>query len=117
VFGLDFAGSQHFTFFSSSGLLDFAFELFLGLTFGVALGEDGCSAEAVDGFVFHEVLGAVVAEAEAGGAVTSEGGFEAEEDDVLAVPSVFVGNQLAEIFLGDVGFAFVVDVEEEFLAG
>ena len=30
---------------------------------------------------------------------------------------VLVGDEIPEVFLGDVGFAFVIDVKEEFLSG
>jgi len=59
----------------------------------------------------------IVTQAESSGSVTSESSSESEEDKVFNVPRVFVGDEFFEIFLGNVGFAVVVDVEEKFLSG
>lgn len=112
VFGLYFSGGQNFSLLSSPRFFDLSFELFLGFTLGVALGEDGGSAETVGGLVFDEVLLAVVAQAEPAGSVSTEGSLESEQHDVFGFPVVFVGDQIAKLLLRHVGLALVVHVQQ-----
>ena len=54
---------------------------------------------------------------EAGGSVSSEGSSESEEDEVLGIPIELGRDEILEIFLRNVGFSLVVDVEKKFSAG
>jgi len=54
----------------------------------------------------------VVVQAEASGSVSSESSSESEEYEVFDVAVILVGDEFLEVLLGDIWFAFVVDVEE-----
>lgn len=115
--GLGSSRGQDFVPLSGSALLDLALDLLEGFSLGVLLAQDAESAEPVDGLVLDKVLLVVVGQAEAGGAVSSEGSLEAEEDNVFELPVVLVGDEFLEVLLGDVGLSLVVDVQEQFLPG
>ena len=117
VLRLHLPSSQHLPLLSTTRLLYLPLQLLLSLTLRVLLGQHRQSSETVVGLILDQVLLVIVAQTETSGSVTSEGSSESEEDKVLDVPLVFVGDEFLEILLGDVGFAFVVDVEEKFLSG
>jgi hypothetical protein len=56
---------------------------------------------------------AVVREDKSGGSIASEGSSESEENNVLGFPLVLRGDELSEIFLGDVGLSLMEDVEQQ----
>ena len=68
-------------------------------------------------FVLDQVLLVVISEAESSGSVTSESSSESVEDDILGIPSVFVGDENSEISLRDVWFSFMVNIQKQLFSG
>jgi hypothetical protein len=54
----------------------------------------------------------VIAQTEASGSVPSESSSKSKEYEIFYVPLVLVGDELLEILLGDIWFAFVIDIKE-----
>ena len=67
------------------------------------------------GLKLHQVLLVVVDQNEANRSVSTEGGLESEEDNVLLIPFELVDKLLLEIGVGDIGFALVEHLKEDFL--
>lgn len=109
-------GGEDLVPFSGSALLDLPLQLLEGFTLGVAFGDDGEASEPELGLVLDQVLLVIVAEAEAGGTVTSEGSPEPVEHYVLGLPVVLGGNGFAEILLRHVGLPLVVHVQQQLTA-
>jgi hypothetical protein len=59
----------------------------------------------------------VISQYEASGSVTSEGSSEAKEDNVLGLPVILGSNELSKILLGNVGLAFMIDIEKQLPTG
>ena len=116
-FGFDFSGSKNFNLFGTSGFFNFSFKLFLGFSLWISLREDGQLSQSEVWLVLHQVLLVVISEAESWWSVTTESGSESVEDKVLGIPSVLGGDEGSEISSGDVGFSFMVNIQEQLFSG
>ncbi len=115
--GFDFSGGKDFNLFGTSGFFNFSFKLFLGFSLGISLGEDGQLSQSEVWLVLDQVLLVVVGKAESWWSVTTESGSESVEDEVFWVPSVLGGDEGSEISSGDVGFSFMVNIQEQLFSG
>lgn len=109
--------SQHFTFLSTSGFLYLSLQLLVHLSLGVSLVEDADSSQPEVRLVLHQVLLIIVNQSESSRSVSTEGSSESVKDDIFGFVVVLSAEQLLEVFLGDVGFSFVIDIEDKFSSG
>ena len=115
--GLSLLGGKDLVSFTSSALLDLSLDLLKRLSLGGLLAQDLLTTKLVDGFVLNKILLVFVGVAEASCSVTSENGSESEENQVLGVPAILVSDEILKFFLGNGGFALMIDIKEEFLSG
>jgi hypothetical protein len=59
----------------------------------------------------------VIGKAESTGSVTTESSSESVKDEVLGIPSVLGGDEGSEITSGDVGFSFMINIQEQLFSG
>ena len=110
--GLNFSCGQHLDLFSASWFLDLSLQLLLWLSLWVPLRENSQLSQSEVWLVLNEVLLVVVSETESAWSVTTESCSKSVKNQVLGVPSVLGWDESSEISSGDVGIAFVVNVEK-----